>query len=168
MKRNFKQLRVDAKLRQIDIGNRVGVTVQSVNRWERGRSPIARKYWIELANMFNVSLNELESALVQTLLDACMERGNTDALKNAVVSGLYRPELLQEAFARFKTYPAPTQPTSNEQTTELREQILKLREENLKLRETIIELRERCATPYQVHASTPSQFTSNFESEVKK
>ena len=168
MKKNLKQQRSDAGITQADIAKRLGVTYQMVYQWEKGIAPIARKHWKGLSSLLHVTETELEQILVQTLLDSCIAAKDSRALLNAQTSRLYRSELLQDAFKQFNAYRSSPQTTSNEQTTELREQILKLREENLKLRETIIELRERCATPYQAHASTPSQFTSNVESEVKK
>jgi transcriptional regulator with XRE-family HTH domain len=172
MKLNLKSARKSAGIKQTELADALKTSKQTVNKWEMGRAPVAKKHWTAHASLLNVSENELEQILVQTLLDGCLERGESRMLINAQTSRLYRPELLRDAFRKFNMYTQTPllqpQPTSNEQTTELREQILKLREENLKLRETIIELRERCATPYQAHASTPSQFTSNLESEIKE
>lgn len=172
MKTNMKTARKNCSLTQGDIASAFGFCVQTIYKWEMGIVPVPKKHWKKLASLLNITETELEIVLVETLLDACIANRNARALVNAQVSRLYRPELVEDAFRRFKTYSQQSQitaqPSSNEQTTELREQILKLREENLKLRETIIELRERCATPYRASASTPSQFTSNFENEVKK
>ena len=166
MNRNLKQLRQAAGLKQTDVASRLGLTTQTVFSWERGRAPVARKHWEKLAYVLTVKLDELECALVQTMLDACMEKGNTDALKNAVISGLYRPELLQEAFARFKTYPAMPEPAPAPPPRDLeyREEILKLREEIVRLREENIVLRERSAAPYRV-SSSQSQSTDPITTE---
>ena len=155
MNRNLKQLRHDAGLKQTDVAARLGLTTQTVFSWERGRAPVARKHWEKLAYTLSVKLDELERALVQTMLDVSLEKGNADALKNAVISGLYRPELLQEAFARFKMYPALPEPAAAPQSRDLeyREEILKLREEIVRLREENVVLRERAAAPYRVSSS---------------
>ena len=145
MNRNLKQMRVDSGLTQLEICNRIGVSVQTVRQWERGRSSITRKHWPTLAALLHVNVDDLEAGLVQTLLDACMERGNTKALNNAIVSGLYSQKLLQEALTRFMVYsskPAPAQVITKKEI-DLREEILRLREENLKLREQLLEIRER-------------------------
>lgn len=165
MGKNFKQLRADAHLRQKDISVKFGISVQTINKWERGRAPVARKHWPELAAMLHVSVDELEAALIQTLLDACMERGSTDMLKNAKISGVYRSELVRDAFTRFSTYPAPSPHGMNE--LELREEILRLREENLKLRERIFELEQMLNIP-SGGVSTVLKSSSNHELETVK
>ena len=158
--RNFKQMRIDAGLKQTDVAHELNLTVQTIFSWERGRAPVARRHWSTLASLFRVSVEEMEAALVQTLLESCIEKGSTDALKNAVVSGLYRPELLQDAFARFNA-PPPTPDKTRE--IELREEILRLREENVKLREEILRLREALAAsnPDGDGSSTPFRYPSN-------
>lgn len=170
MKTNMKIARIVAGVKQVDIARGLGVSKQTVNKWEMGRAPVARKHWSELASLLQMSESELEKALVQTLLDACLTMSDAKPLLNAQSSRQYDADAIANALASFYAGSELKQAyTSNEQTTELREQILKLREENLKLRETIIELRERCATPYRVSASTPSQYTSTIEeSEVSK
>ena len=144
MNRNFKQMRVDSGLTQLEISNRLGVSVQTVFKWERGRSPIARKHWPTLAALLHVNVDELEAGLVETLLDTCMERGDTKALNNAIVSGLYSRHLLQDAITRFMVYPSKKMPAQvvSKKEIDLREEILRLREENLKLREQLLEIRE--------------------------
>jgi transcriptional regulator with XRE-family HTH domain len=164
MGKNFKQLRADAHLRQKDISVKFGISVQTINKWERGRAPVARKHWPELAAMLHVSVDELEAALIQTLLDACMERGSTDMLKNAKISGVYRSELVRDAFTRFSTYPAPSTQAA---PLELREEILRLREENLKLRERIFELEQMLNIP-SGGVSTVLKSSSNHELETVK
>ena len=97
-----------------------------------------------------------------------------DALKNAVVSGVYRTELLQDAFSRYNVYPpvaapppvAPPPSTDKTREIELREEILRLREENLKLREELIKLRERLSPSPRTSTSLESTITE--EREVKK
>ena len=144
MNRNLKQMRIDSGLTQLEISNRLSVSVQTVNKWERGRAPIARKHWSNLAALLHVKMDVLETGLVQTLLDACMEQGNTKALNNAVVSGLYSRHLLQDAITRFMVYPSKLMPAQvvSKKEIDLREEILRLREENLKLREQLLEIRE--------------------------
>ena len=177
--RNFKQARTDAELTQVEIGRRLGVTVQTVYKWERGLAPVARRRWSALATMFKMSADELERCLVQTLLDSCMERGSMDALKNAVVSGVYRTELLQDAFSRYNVYPptaAPppvaTPPPSSlteKEKLDYEREIVRLREENVKLREEILKLRERLSPSPRPSTSLESTLhTITEESEVKK
>lgn len=89
MYKNLKTIRHDAGLKQTDISSRLSVSVPTVYKWEKGRAPVARKHWTELAELLRVSVDELEKALVQTLLDSCRERGNTEALKNAASSSRY-------------------------------------------------------------------------------
>lgn len=101
MQKNFKQARIEAKLTQTNIGKRMGITVQTVNKWERGRCPVARHHWSNLASLFNLSEDEVERILVQTMLDSCIERKDKRPLQNAVVSMLYRADLLQSALAVF-------------------------------------------------------------------
>lgn len=150
MSRNLKQIRLDSGLTQLEISNRLGVSVQTIHQWERGRSTISRKHWSNLAALLHVKMDDLETGLVQTLLDACMEQGNTKALNNAIVSGLYSQKLLQDALTRFMVYPSKPAPTLafSKKEMELREEILKLREENLKLREQLLEIRERAASSH--------------------
>ena len=150
MNRNLKQMRLDSDLTQLEISNRLGVSVPTVYKWEQGHSPIARKHWSKLASMLHVSMDDLEDGLVQTLLDACMEQGNTRALNNAIVSGLYSQSLLQDALTRFMGYPSKSVPAQffSKKEMDLREEILRLREENLKLREQLLEIRERATNSH--------------------
>lgn len=165
MSNNFKQLRIDAKLKQTEIAEQTHVSVQTVNKWERGRAPIARRHWPNLAALLKVSIDELEHALIETLLDACIEHGDATALKNAVISGLYKAELLQEALVRFASRPVPVKQNTVE--IDLREENLKLREENLKLRERIFELEKQLASP-SAGVFTGLKSASHKEFEVTK
>lgn len=170
MYKNLKTIRHDAGLKQTDISSRLNVSVPTVYKWEKGRAPVARKHWTNLAELLRVSVEELEKALVQTLLDSCRERGNTEALKNAASSGLYRPELLQDAFSRLNVY-APTVPVPvssspslpEKEKLEYEREIVRLREENVKLREEILRLREALAAsnPDGDGSSTPFRYPSN-------
>lgn len=150
MNRNLKQMRIDSGLTQLDVSKRLGVSIQTIHQWERGRSTISRKHWSKLAALLKVNMDDLEAGFVQTLLDACMEQGNTKALNNAIVSGLYSQNLLQDALTRFMVYPSKPAQTSafSPKEMELREEILRLREENLKLREQLLEIRERAANSH--------------------
>ena len=133
---NLRQMRMNAGLICNDIAKQIGVTETTVYSWEEGRGAVARKYWKKLEKELNLTEEELEVGLVQTLVDAV----NIDALKKAVVSGLYRPKLLQDAFTRIITQ---TQPSIELPQADLSSEIeLKLKEENLKLRENNIELKE--------------------------
>ena len=179
MYKNLKTIRHDAGLKQTDISSRLSVSVPTVYKWEKGRAPVARKHWSELAELLRVSVDELEEALVQTLLDSCRERGNTEALKNAASSGLYRPELLQDAFARLNVYaptippvPVPSSTASSlteKERLDYEREIVRLREENVKLREELLKLRERLSPSPRPSTSLESTLhTITEESEVKK
>lgn len=55
----FKQLREKNGLSQIELGNRLGVTQQSVFAWERGLTTPAIQTAIALSRLYNVSLDYL-------------------------------------------------------------------------------------------------------------
>jgi len=104
MRRNLKQARTDMNLSQYEVANKADVSVQAVYQWEQGRSNVARKHWPMLSLLLNVSIDELEEILVQTLLDACMATRNVHALTSAQTSRLYRSDLLLSAIAQFEAW----------------------------------------------------------------
>ncbi len=55
----LKQLREEIGLSQIELGNRLGVTQQSVFAWERGKTSPQIQTAIALAQMYGVSLDYL-------------------------------------------------------------------------------------------------------------
>lgn len=102
MKNNLKSVRKSRNLTQGDIALIFKVSVQTVFKWEDGRAPVAKKHWKNLATVLNVSEDELEAILVQTLLDGCLSRNDSKSLINARASHLYSSELLLSAIAEFE------------------------------------------------------------------
>ena len=102
MKNNLKSVRKSRNLTQGDIALIFKVSVQTVFKWEDGRAPVAKKHWKNLAMVLNVSEDELEAVLVQTLLDGCLARNDSKALINARASHLYSSDLLLSAIAEFE------------------------------------------------------------------
>lgn len=163
MNKNLKTIRIDAGLKQTDICSRLNVSVPTVYKWERGRAPVARRHWSELAALLRVSMDELEKALVETLLDACRERGNIEALKNAVVAGVYRHDLLQDAFSRFGVgyqYPAEPRPAAPHDILE-REKRLEYEREIFERDKKIFELEKEVAElRRQLESRLPASISS--------
>lgn len=170
MKTNLKTARVNCNLTQVEVAKRLYVSAQSVYLWEQGRQCVARKHWPRLASLLHLSESELESVLVETLLDACIAKGDARPLLNAQTSRLYDSSMIADALARFSSvsrFPVerhPSTPASvGTRELELREEILRLREENVKLREEILRLREALAAsnPDGDGSSTPFNYPSN-------
>lgn len=121
MDRNLKSLRKSADLKQTDVASALHVSKQTVNKWEMGRAPVARKHWSVLASMLRVTEYELESVLVETLLAACIEKQDARPLLNAQTSRLYGAELIANALSRFggaAVYPNNPRP-AKEQTADI-------------------------------------------------
>lgn len=113
MKTNLKTARVNCNLTQVDVAKRLKVSAQSVYLWEQGRQCVAKKHWPRLASMLHLSESELESVLVETLLDACIAKQDARPLLNAQTSRLYNAELIADALARFggsARYPVDPRP----------------------------------------------------------
>lgn len=112
MRINMKIARTIAGIKQIQIANELEVSKQTVNKWEMGRAPVAQKHWARLSELFGMSVSELEAALVQTLLDACLASNSPKPLMNAQVSRQYSQELISDALSRYydarPTGPNPT------------------------------------------------------------
>ena len=178
MSKNFKQARIEANLTQTDIGNRIGITVQTVNKWERGRCPVARHHWKTLSSLLNLTEDELECVLVQTLLDSCIERSDKRPLQNAVVSMLYRAELLKNAIAAFDrnfvSEPVRQIPdgfVSKSEYLEMKEKYLNELEQRMRLENEVKQLREQLSrTPRRTSALSESTTINQneLETEVKK
>lgn len=177
MSKNFKQARIEANLTQTDIGNRIGITVQTVNKWERGRCPVARHHWKTLASLFNLTEDELECVLVQTLLDSCIERNDRRPLQNAVVSMIYRSDLLKNAIAEFdRNFAEPVRQISDgfvskAEFLEMKEKYLNELEQRMRLENEVKQLREQLSrTPRRTSALSESTNTNQIEleTEVKK
>ena len=101
MKLNMKIARTIAGIKQIQIANELEVSKQTVNKWEMGRAPVAQKHWPRLSSLLGLSVGELEAALVQTLLDACIASNSPKPLMNAQVSRQYSQELISNALSRY-------------------------------------------------------------------
>lgn len=177
MQKNFKQARIEAKLTQTNIGKRMGITVQTVNKWERGRCPVARHHWSNLASLFNLSEDEVERILVQTMLDSCIERKDKRPLQNAVVSMLYRADLLQSALAVFDRTVVTDSPrqipadfVSKSEYLEMKEKYLNELELRMRLENELKQLREQIArTPRRPSSSSESTtINKQLQTEVKQ
>lgn len=111
MKTNLKIARVNCGMTQGDIAKRLGITTQTVYQWEQGKTNVSKQHWPRLASLLHLSESELESVLVETLLDACIAKQDARPLLNAQTSRLYNAELIADALARFggsARYPAAT------------------------------------------------------------
>lgn len=180
MLNNLKTARVRLNLTQGDIAQKMDVSIQTIYKWEQGLSLVTQKHWPKLAATLHLEPDELEAALVQTLLDACMAAGDARQLENARISRLYRPELLMDALSRFHAAVSaaakPPPATGNvelEQTRlELEKQILERDKTILELRTQIFELKQMLSdlNPAGNHVVfTPnSPSSSHNKSEVKK
>ena len=174
---NFKTARKNHGLTQGDIAATFGISIQTVYKWEMGRAPVARKHWPKLAAMLGMSTDELEAALVETMLDFCLASGDARPLVNAQTSRLYRPELLMEAFSRFHAR-NPEQPQTEaarekielEQIRlELEKKILERDREILELKTPIFELKKMLSelNPDGKPVVFPHPSTSSSHHEVK-
>ena len=164
MENNLKQLRIRVKLTQQDVAAALKVSKQTVFKWEQGKSPLPPAHFEVLKNVLHVTADELERALIQTLLDAACEEGTDRVLLNARASRRYSVPLLNAALNRFHAGSAPSPQAA---PLELREEILRLREENLKLRERIFELEQMLNIP-SGGVSTVLKSSSNHELETVK
>ena len=144
MENNLKQLRNRMKLSQSDVAKQLHVSKQTVYKWEQGLAPVAAVHFEVLKRILKVTAEELERALVQTLLDAAFVQGNEQQLMNAVAARRYDSAMLNAALHAFRT---STRSFDVKPDLDLREENLKLREENLKLRERIFELEKLLTSP---------------------
>ena len=101
MKNNMKIARTIAGIKQIQIASELGVSKQTVNKWEMGRAPVARVHWTRLSKILVLSESELEDVLIQTLLDACVSSNTPKPLMNAQVSRQYSPEKIADALSEY-------------------------------------------------------------------
>ena len=164
MENNLKQLRIRVKLTQQDVAAALKVSKQTVFKWEQGKAQVPQVHFEVLKNLLHVTADELERALIQTLLDAACEEGTDRVLLNARASRRYSVPLLNAALNRFH---AGLAPSTQAAPLELREEILRLREENLKLRERIFELEQMLNIP-SGGVSTVLKSSSNHELETVK
>ncbi len=59
MPNNIKHLREKAKITQEELANRIGVSRIHMNKMENGKKPITMANALRLANIFDVSLNDI-------------------------------------------------------------------------------------------------------------
>lgn len=60
-KENLKQLRSDNNLTQAALAKRLNTTIKTISHWETGYSEPSIMQIIELANIFNISTDDLLS-----------------------------------------------------------------------------------------------------------
>ena len=60
-KKNLKQLRSDNNLTQAALAKRLNTTIKTISHWETGYSEPSIMQIIELANIFNISTDDLLS-----------------------------------------------------------------------------------------------------------
>lgn len=102
MRVNLKHARVNAGIKQIDMAEAMGVSKQTVNKWEMGRAPVAKTHWSKIASLLGVQEQDVEKILVQTTLDGCIASKSPNALINAQISRLYSASLVYDALLRFE------------------------------------------------------------------
>ena len=170
MRINMKIARTIAGIKQIQIANELEVSKQTVNKWEMGRAPVAQKHWMRLSELLGMSVSELEAALVQTLLDACLATNSPKPLMNAQVSRQYSQELISDALARF--YDArPTEPVpalSEMETVKYERAILERDRRIFELEKQVDELKRELEQARRPAASLSSVLNiEQTETEVK-
>jgi len=89
----LKQLREQNGLSQIELGNRLGVTQQSVFAWEHGKTTPQIQTAIALAKIYGVSLDYL--------------MGLSDSPKNGKEPAVTDSELRENTIARIRALPEP-------------------------------------------------------------
>ena len=147
MKTNLKMERVNCRLTQLEVANHLNVSVQSVYLWEQGRQCVSKKHWPRLASLLHLSETELESALVETLLDACIAKQDARPLLNAQTSRLYNSELIADALSRFggsSRYPVSPRPAESSSVVE-REMRLEYERKIFERDKKIFELEQKIA-----------------------
>lgn len=88
----FKQLREEHGLSQIELGNRLGVTQQSVFAWEHGKAAPQIQTAIQLSQLYGVSLDYL------------MGLSDTPKMEEPAVTD---DELRAATFKRIRSLPEP-------------------------------------------------------------
>ena len=158
MRINMKIARTIAGIKQIQIANELEVSKQTVNKWEMGRAPVAQKHWTRLSELLGMSVSELEAALVQTLLDACLASNSPKPLMNAQVSRQYSQELISEALSRYyDARPTESVPALSEMETVKYERALLERDKRIfELEKQVEELRRELESVRRPHASISS------------
>lgn len=164
MKINMKTARKNCRLTQGDIASAFGFCVQTVYKWEMGLAPVAKKHWPRLASLLHLSESDLESALVETLLDACIAKQDARPLLNAQTSRLYDSELIADALARFggaSRYPVNPRPAEPQSILE-REKKLEYEREIFERDKKIFELEKEVAElRRQLESNRPAESISS-------
>lgn len=101
MNSNLKTCRITSGLKQTEIAERLGVTKQTINKWEAGRSLVPYSHWFDLCKVLDMPMDFLCGTLVNTLLDGCIESGSNRLLINAKRSRLYDDEQIEHALNSF-------------------------------------------------------------------
>lgn len=99
---NLKQLREVQGLSQVEVANALGVTKQTVYKWERGITPVSTSHWSKIASLLKVDQDHFEDILIETLKAYAIETGDGSGLAAATVSGRYDPEKLFKARQEYK------------------------------------------------------------------
>jgi len=143
MKTNLISARKACALTQGDIARSLHLAVTTVFKWERGIAPVARKHWKMLASILHVTEEELEEALVQTMLEACMARNDIKPLLNAQTSKLYRTELIWDALEQFRAHSMQAPSVYPENPRAAREQPVDFEREKLDFERKLLERDKR-------------------------
>ena len=108
---NLKGLRDLQDLSQVEVANALGVTKQTVYKWERGMSPVAPAHWAKYAGLLKVPAEQFEDILIETLKAYAIETLNTDGLAAAMKSGRYTAEKILAASQQLvRIINAPQEP----------------------------------------------------------
>ena len=111
--KNLKQWRNTTGLSQTEFAKKIGVTKQTLYKWERGMSPVATIHWDKYSKILSVDANTFEDALIETLLAYALETLDPQVLGTAQVSGKYDAVKLANANAKLLQYintPTPPAP----------------------------------------------------------
>ena len=92
--KTLKSLRETKGLKQPEIAMALGVSKQTVYKWERGMSPVAPVHWKKYAALLGVDDNEFEDILIETLKSYAFETLDINGLTAAIKSGRYNAQKL--------------------------------------------------------------------------
>ena len=101
MSKNLKQWRNATGLSQTEFAKKIGVTKQTLYKWERGMSPVATVHWDKYSHILGIDANIFEDALIETLLAYALETLDPQVLRAAQVSGKYDAVKLADAITKF-------------------------------------------------------------------
>lgn len=99
---NLKRCREVQCLTQCELAKKIGVTKQTIYKWERGMTPVSLSHWEKYASLLGIDQEHFENILIETLKDYAIETGDGSGLDSAVISGRYDPEKLFKARAEYK------------------------------------------------------------------